>query len=414
MPQSNHFLASLAQPPATEGVSRGVLALVDGLPVELDDHADRHGVTRLYGWLSPSAIQEVRERTLTVRFLEDVAEQLLTERPLTSLYVMTCIGEHRATEDIEIYTRRVLGLFMDRPVTEAETDSIQCYARSALKRYAFQSFPEDSTDLFYLAGIAGESIEILSSAGKGILLTLREQQTDLLNIFEVACNGKMLEHLRPLAEAPQRMLERGEITPDEAFRRVTLGDRFFQFIQDSCLNVLGSSRSVLVNAINLMDDEPNATSRITSLDSTYDSPAYRIDLAYRGLSNKSLWKSVDLKPFGTVGYEENDFADLASKVSVLMNRLQTVEDNQNGRQAACSNLLMAVANATVLRELPEAEVDACLQEIAPYASLQTAHELASWTAKRVLTDFIIRHHLDKASFLSLEDRKEQFIQDLGV
>jgi hypothetical protein len=52
--------------------------------------------------------------------------------------------------------------------------------------------------------------------------------------------------------------------------------------------------------------------------------------------------------------------------------------------------------------------------IAPYASLQAAHELASPNARRVLSGFFIRHHLDQASFLSLEDRKEQFIQDLGV
>lgn len=414
MPPANHFLATLAQPPATEGVSRAILALVDGLPVEPDKHADRHGVTRLYNWLSPSAIQEVVERTLTVRFLEDVAEQLLTERPLTSLYVMTCISEYRATQDIERYTHRVLGLFLDRPVTGAEIDSIQRYVKCALNRYMFRPLADDSTDLCYLLAITGESIEALSAAGKDILLSLREQQTGLLGIFELVCGNDMIGHLRPMAEAPQRMLESGEISAEHAIRRVTLGNQFFQGLQESCQNVLGNSRSVLLNAVRLMDDQPNASTRITSLGSRYDSPAYRIDLALRGLSNKSLPKFIDLEPFLTQGQELPDFENLADKVSLLMAKLRTVEDNPNGRQAACSNLLMAVANATVLRDLPQAKVDACLQEIAPYASLQAAHELASPNAKRVLTDFIIRHHLDQASFLSLDDRKHQLIQDLGI
>lgn len=411
---ARHFLASLAAPPSTEGVSRQIVALVDGLPVETDAHADQHGITRLYGWLTPHRIDDETERALTVRFLEAVASGLLRDRPLTGLYIMRCLDNHVSSQTLDDYSRRVLDLFMDRRLKEAETDALLLYVRSACRRDRVNGLPASSVDLFYLVGIAAKNIDELSAAENNILLSLREQLTAALNVFGVAGNGNISEHFRTLAESPQQLLEKGEATPDEAIRRVTLGNRFFQALTDSGLDVLGRNRDILTNVVSLLDDQPNPSTRITSLGSIYDAQAYRTDLAFRGLCSSWLPKYVCLKPYLAEGQELAEFAELEEQVLALMNRLQKVEDNPKGREAACSNLLMAVASATVLRDLPQPRIDACLQLIAPYASLEAACDLATPDARRVLVDFTIRLHFDQASFLSLEDRKEQLIQDLGI
>lgn len=412
---TGQFLDSLgANAPSTEGVCQQVLARVSGLPVGHGHDVDQKGESHLYGWIPTAKIEDDLKKALTVRFLADVSAKIVSDRPMTGLYIMSTISRLVATETLETTTRKALDVYLEREPAFNEVTVLISYAKEAAGRYRDQAWPTDSLDLLYLVAIAAEGIDAYSDRTKSVLESQRELLSSTMNLYGGLNKKTWFEFFRPLADAPQRLLEAGEITPDQALRRTQLGNRFFKLIVDSGHASLADNKQLLVNAVRLINDISGTPDRILSLASVYDSKEFRTDLAHRCLCNPQLIINMRIYPIGDLDVQISDFSDFSKNVKTLVDTMSQVEGEYRWRENAFSNLMVAVANASVRRGLPKVMIHECLDVVFPHASLSMALELSNIEQKRVISDFIICNHLDQAEHLDLETRAHQFSADLGL
>jgi len=412
---TGQFLESLgANAPSTDGVCRQVLTKIKGLPLGHGHDVDQTGASRLFGWIAPTKIEDEVQKALTVRFLADIASQIVTVRPMTGLSIMSTISRFVATETLEATSRKALDVYLVREPDLGEVMSLISYAKEASARYRDQAWPTDSLDLLYLVAIAAEGLDAHADRSHSILETQHESLSSTLNVYGGLKKKTWFEFFRPLADAPQRLLEAGEITPDQALRRAQLGNRFFKLIVDSGHASLTDDKGLLVNAVRLINDIPETPDRISSLASVYDSKEFRTDLAHRCLCNPQLIISMRIYPLGDLDVQISDFSDFTEKVKSLVDTLTQVEGVYRWQENAFSNLMVAIANASVRRGLPKAMIHECLDLVFPHVSLPMALELSNTEQRRVISDFVVCNHLEQAKHLDHETRSHQFSEDLGL
>lgn len=410
------FVASIGMGECGPFVDQEIYDLVDRLPQHESAYSDEDGLLWVLNSLDPNHNAEEKVRACTARFLMDVSKEIIGRRPATALHMIESVYTHAPTGVLEkTTTAAVKALHKSGVDGFYRVSAVMNYLGSALSRYRDLPWPADKPDLFYLIALAHEAVEAqelddvrqhgqLSKAFDKVMRDVRAAQPNLV------------DHFRPLAQDPQITLAAGKCTPDEAVRRRELGNRFFSIVMQHGTNIdlLGNSTRCLKNIQQLIMDSPARPDYILSLSSDYDMLEYRETLALKLLSviHRRGYLRIDI---GTeTGRHMASFSTLADDSNAVMQVFSSDAVNVDLRAEGFANLLTAVLQGCVRKEVPEPDLDALINQLSATGSLEKAYEGSGQEVRSIITDYVIRNRPEQACFLSYQDRGQKFISELGV
>lgn len=410
------FLESIGMGECAPFVDQEIYELVDRLSQQDGIYSDEDGLLWVLDGLNPNHNDDEQVRACTARFLMDVSREIMGRRPATALYMIDSVYTHVPTGVLEKTTTAAVKAFQEGGVDGFyRVQAVMTYLGKALARYTDLPWPADKPELFYLIAVTHEAVEAMR------LDDVRQHQ-ELSRAFDKvmrdvrAALPNLVNHFRPLAEDPQVALAAGKCTPDESARRRALGNRFFGVVMDRGANVdlLGNNTRCLKNILQLITDAPARSDYIQSLSSEYDSLEYRETLALKLLSviQHRNYLKIDI---GTeAGENLASFSTLAGDSKAVLQAFSSGQVNTDLRAKGFNHLLAAVLKGCVNKDVTEADLDQLIDDLSAKASLEVAYEGSGQAVRTLITDYVIRNCPEQASFLTYQDRGQQFISELGV